>query len=164
MAVQVTRDGRCVAALLGVVEGWDGRLVRGTPEQHDRTTAAVQALTHTVLLRGGHAPAESGVGVEQLTALAPPPPLTLTALLGRVLGGSPEGHGEIQRANAYAGSAPSRLDEPLLDTLRRRTDRRARIERHKVRHDLPVVQPGRIRPVGGGRGRRLPGASTPAFW
>jgi 4-amino-4-deoxychorismate mutase len=39
------------------------------------------------------------------------------------------------------------LDEKLLDTLRRRIDCGVRIAEYKARHDLPMMQPGRVRLV-----------------
>jgi 4-amino-4-deoxyprephenate dehydrogenase len=109
----VTRDGPGVAALLALVERWGGRLVRCTPEQHDRTTAATQALTHAVLLSFGLALPRLGVDVTRLTATAPPPHLTLLTLLARVLGGTPQVYEEIQRANPYAASARQALRDAL---------------------------------------------------
>ncbi|TDC60421.1 prephenate dehydrogenase [Micromonospora sp. KC207] len=113
VAAVVTRDGPGVTALLGLVERWGGRLVRCTPEQHDRTTAASQALTHAMILSFGLALPKLGVDVEQLTATAPPPHLTLLALLARVLDGSPEVYEEIQRVNPYANAARQALADGL---------------------------------------------------
>lgn len=57
-----------------------------------------------------------------------------------------------------------RLDETLLDTLRRRIDCGVRIAEYKVRHDLPMMQAG-----SGWSRREQPGtpprtAWTPASW
>ncbi len=113
VASVVTRDGPGVNALLRLIERRGGRPVRLTPEEHDRTTAATQALTHAVIVSFGLALARLGVDVRTLTATAPPPHLTLLTLLARVLGGSPEVYGEIQRSNDHAASARRALADAL---------------------------------------------------
>ncbi|QES04915.1 prephenate dehydrogenase [Streptomyces venezuelae] len=113
VAAVVTRDGPGVTALLRLVEGGGGRPVRLTAEEHDRTTAATQALTHAVILSFGLALARLGVDVRALAATAPPPHQVLLALLARVLGGSPEVYGDIQRSNPRAASARRALAEAL---------------------------------------------------
>ncbi|MEV3992608.1 prephenate dehydrogenase/arogenate dehydrogenase family protein [Streptomyces sp. NPDC049837] len=113
VATVVTREGPGVAALLRLIERWGGRPVRLTPEEHDRTTAATQALTHAVIVSFGLALARLGVDIRTLTATAPPPHLTLLALLARVLGGSPEVYGEIQRSNPHAADARRALADAL---------------------------------------------------
>ncbi|MFJ2783094.1 prephenate dehydrogenase dimerization domain-containing protein [Streptomyces sp. NPDC093249] len=114
VAAVVTRDGPGVSALLRLVEHGGGRPVRLSAEEHDRTTAATQALTHAVVLSFGLALTRLGVDVRTLTATAPPPHRVLLALLARILGGSPEVYGEIQRSNP--GAAPAR--RALADALR----------------------------------------------
>ncbi|MER5963216.1 prephenate dehydrogenase dimerization domain-containing protein [Streptomyces sp. NPDC002057] len=114
VAAVVTRDGPGVAALLRLVERGGGRPVRLSAEEHDRTTAATQALTHAVVLSFGLALTRLGVDVRTLTATAPPPHQALLALLARVLGGTPEVYGEIQWSNPRA--APAR--RALADALR----------------------------------------------
>lgn len=113
VAAVVTRGGSGANALLRLIERRGGRPVRLTPEEHDRTTAATQALTHAVIVSFGLALARLGVDVRTLTATAPPPHLTLLTLLARVLGGSPEVYGEIQRSNAHAASARRALADAL---------------------------------------------------
>ncbi|MFG3192437.1 4-amino-4-deoxyprephenate dehydrogenase CmlC [Streptomyces omiyaensis] len=113
VAAVVTRDGPGVTALLRLVESGGGRPVRLTAEEHDRTTAVTQALTHAVILSFGLALARLGVDVRTLTATAPPPHQVLLALLARVLGGTPEVYGDIQRSNPRAASARRALAEAL---------------------------------------------------
>lgn len=109
----VTRDGPRVRALLRLIEDWGGRPVRFTAEEHDRTTAVSQAMTHAAILSFGLAVAESDVDFDRLAASAPPPNLALLALLARVLDGSPEVYREIQSANPHAVSARRALAEAL---------------------------------------------------
>ncbi|MFD9976019.1 4-amino-4-deoxyprephenate dehydrogenase CmlC [Streptomyces sp. NPDC059017] len=113
VAAVVTRDGPGVAALLRLVERGGGRPVRLSAQEHDRTTAATQALTHAVIVSFGLALARLGVDVRTLTAAAPPPHQVLLALLARVLGGSPEVYGEIQWSNPRAVSARRALADAL---------------------------------------------------
>ncbi len=113
VAAVVTRDGPGVAALLRLVERGGGRLVRLSAQEHDRTTAATQALTHAVILSFGLALTRLGVDIRTLTATAPPPHQVLLTLLARVLGGRPEVYGEIQWSNPGAASARRALAEAL---------------------------------------------------
>ncbi|MFI1940825.1 prephenate dehydrogenase/arogenate dehydrogenase family protein [Streptomyces purpureus] len=113
VAAVVTRDGPGVTALLRLIERQGGRPVRLAPEEHDRTAAATQALTHAVIVSFGLALTQLDVDVRTLTSTAPPPHVTLLALLARVLGGSPEVYGEIQRSNPHAASARQALCDAL---------------------------------------------------
>ncbi|MFF3773263.1 4-amino-4-deoxyprephenate dehydrogenase CmlC [Streptomyces sp. NPDC002232] len=113
VAAVVTRDGPGVAALLRLVEDRGGRPVRLSAEEHDRTVAATQALTHAAILSFGLALARLGVDAATLKETAPPPHQVLLALLARVLGGSPEVYGDIQRSNPRAASARRALAEAL---------------------------------------------------
>ncbi|WP_432898261.1 prephenate dehydrogenase dimerization domain-containing protein [Micromonospora matsumotoense] len=113
VAAVVTRDGPGVAALLRLVEYGGGRPVRFTAAEHDRTTAATQALTHAVILAFGLALSRLDVDVRTLVATAPPTHRVLLALLARVLGGRPEVYGEIQSANPDAAPARAALADSL---------------------------------------------------
>ncbi|MEU3404180.1 prephenate dehydrogenase dimerization domain-containing protein [Streptomyces sp. NPDC006670] len=113
VAAVVTKDGPGVTALLRLVERAGGRPVRLSAEEHDRTTAATQALTHAVILSFGMALAGLGVDIGTLTATAPPPHRVLLALLARMLGGSPEVYGDIQRANPQAAGARRALADAV---------------------------------------------------
>jgi prephenate dehydrogenase len=112
----VTRDGPGATALLQLMTSWGGRLVCCTPQEHDRTTAATQTLTHAAVLSFGLALARMGIDADQLANTAPPPHLAMLALLARIAGGSPEVYWDIQQVNPYATSARQALAEGL-DTL-----------------------------------------------
>jgi 4-amino-4-deoxyprephenate dehydrogenase len=113
VAAVVTRGGPGATALLQLVESWGGRVVRCTPEEHDRTAAATQALTHAAVLSFGLALAHMGTDADQLADTAPPPHLAMLALLARVTGSSPEVYWDIQQANPYAAPARQALAEGL---------------------------------------------------
>ncbi len=113
VAAVVTRGGPGTTALLQLVESWGARVVRCTPEEHDRTTAATQALTHAAVLSFGLALAHMGTDADQLAGTAPPPHLAMLALLARITGGSPEVYWDIQQANPFAAQARQALAEGL---------------------------------------------------
>lgn len=106
-------DGPRTAEVLGLVTAAGARVVEVTAEEHDRTTAVLQAATHAAVLAFGAVVADHG-DPSSLVALAPPPHLTLLALLARITGGNPEVYWEIQTANAHARAARSALGEALL--------------------------------------------------
>ncbi|MGN5378582.1 hypothetical protein ACQ4WX_17415 [Streptomyces lasalocidi] len=70
-------------------------------------------MTHAVIVSFGLALARLGVDVRTLTATAPPPHLTLLTLLARVLGGSADVYGDIQRSNPHAATARRALADAL---------------------------------------------------
>ena len=115
VAAVVTRDGPGTTRVLELVADWGGRVVRCTPEEHDGTTAATQALTHATVLSFGLALTRMGVDADRLTATAPPPHLALLALLARIVGGSPEVYWDVQEANPYAPGARQALADGLRD-------------------------------------------------
>ncbi|MGW1196479.1 prephenate dehydrogenase dimerization domain-containing protein [Streptomyces sp. NPDC002536] len=113
VAAVTVQDGPGVTAFLGLIEEWGGRPLRLSPDEHDRITAATQALTHATVLGFGLALAELPVGIDRLTAAAPPPHTLLLALLARMTGGSPEVYWDIQRANPHAAQARDALARGL---------------------------------------------------
>ena len=113
-------DGRVVAAvsvhdgprgqeLLGVLRDRGARIVALGAEQHDEMTAVTQALTHAAILACGLALAELDVDVAEIGPAAPPPHVTLLAMVARILGGQPDTYWDVQAANPYAGRARSAL-------------------------------------------------------
>jgi prephenate dehydrogenase len=78
-------------------------------DQHDRVAAVTQALTHAAVLAYGLALDELGVAVEDLDTVAPPPHLTLLALLARIASGNPETYWDVQAGNPHARRARTAL-------------------------------------------------------
>jgi 4-amino-4-deoxyprephenate dehydrogenase len=113
VAVVVPRDGPRGRLLLAVLEDAGARLVVTTAERHDRLAAATQALTHAAVLAFGLALAELDADVDELSALAPPPHVTLLALLARVASGADETYWDVQAANPHAAPARAALDRGL---------------------------------------------------
>jgi prephenate dehydrogenase len=109
VAAVVVQDGPRTQALLGLLRRHGGRVVEVGAEEHDRLTAATQALTHAAVLAFGLALDELDVDVPALRELAPPPHRTLLALLARIASGETETYWDVQAANPYAADARAAL-------------------------------------------------------
>jgi prephenate dehydrogenase len=109
IAAVVVRGGPRTRELLEVLGSRGGRLVLVTEDEHDRLSAATQALTHATVLAFGLALAELDVDVAELRDVAPPPHLALMALLARVASGEPHTYWDIQAANPEAARARAAL-------------------------------------------------------
>jgi 4-amino-4-deoxyprephenate dehydrogenase len=108
VASVVVRGGPLGHALLDAVRARGATIADVAADEHDRATAATQALTHAAVLAFGLALEELGMSAEELVALAPPPHLTLLALLARIASGEPETYREVQ-ANPHAAQARAAL-------------------------------------------------------
>src|SRR5262249_140874 len=130
VAAVTVRGGPLGTAVLDAVRARGGVVTAVSAEEHDRATAATQALTHAAVLAFGLALEELGMTAEELVALAPPPHLTLLALLARIASGEPETYAEVQATPHAAGAraalavaATELVDAdfaPLLERARRR--------------------------------------------
>jgi prephenate dehydrogenase len=109
VAAVVVHDGPRARALLDAIGRRGGRVAEVGADEHDLVAAATQALTHAAVLAFGLALDELGVAVEELSAVAPPPHLTLLALLARIAGGEPETYRDVQAGNPYARRARTAL-------------------------------------------------------
>jgi 4-amino-4-deoxyprephenate dehydrogenase len=112
VAAVVVRDGPRARALLGAVHRRGGRVAELGADEHDRLAAATQALTHAAVLAFGLALDE--LGVDDLGAVAPPPHLTLLALLARIGAGEPETYWDVQAGNPHARRARMALAAGLV--------------------------------------------------
>jgi prephenate dehydrogenase len=113
VAAVVVHDGPRARALLDAVSRRGGRVAELSADEHDRVAAVTQALTHATVLAFGLALDELGVAVEDLGAVAPPPHLTLLALLARITSGGPETYWDVQARNPHARRARTALDAGL---------------------------------------------------
>jgi prephenate dehydrogenase len=82
-------------------------------EAHDRLCAATQASVHAVMLVVGLAFSSSGVPIQEVLAVAPPPCQTVLMLLARITSGAPEVYEDIQVANPFASAARESLRTAL---------------------------------------------------
>ena len=105
VASVVVRDGRRGRALRELIELWGARVVTVTADQHDRVSAASQALTHAAVIAFGAALAELDVDIADLDRMAPPPHTALLSLLARIASGAPEVYWDVQAANPHAPAA-----------------------------------------------------------
>ncbi|AKK26091.1 prephenate dehydrogenase [Mycobacterium sp. EPa45] len=105
VASVTVRDGRRGRALHELIAQWGARVVPVTADQHDRISAASQALTHAAVIAFGAALAELDVDIADLDRIAPPPHRALLSLLARIASGAPEVYWDVQAANPYAPAA-----------------------------------------------------------
>ena len=105
VASVVVRDGRRGRALCDLIEQWGARVVTVTADQHDRVSAASQALTHAAVIAFGAALTELDVDIADLDRMGPPPHTALLSLLARIASGAPEVYWDVQSANPYAPAA-----------------------------------------------------------
>ncbi len=70
---------------------------------HDRLTAGLQVATHAAVLAFGATMVELGLDLDQVRRLAPPPHLTMLALLARIVTGEPHVYHDIQHGHPLAG-------------------------------------------------------------
>lgn len=109
VASVVVRDGRRGRALRDLIEQWGARVVTVTADQHDRTAAAAQVLTHAAVIAFGAALAELDIDIADLDRMGPPPHTALLSLLARIASGAPEVYWDVQAANPYAPAARQAL-------------------------------------------------------
>ena len=105
VASVVVRNGPRGRALRELIEQWGARVVTVTADQHDRVSAATQALTHAAVIAFGAALAELDVDIADLDRMAPPPHTALLSLLARIASGAPEVYWDVQAANPHAPAA-----------------------------------------------------------
>lgn len=105
VASVIVRNGPRGRALRDLIEQWGARLVTVTADQHDRMSAASQALTHAAVLAFGAALAELKVDITDLDRIAPPPHAALLSLLARIASGAPEVYWDVQAGNPHAPAA-----------------------------------------------------------
>jgi prephenate dehydrogenase len=102
-------DGPRSQALKELLRHWGARVVLVEAAEHDHLTAAMQVATHSAILAFGTALRALGADISELRALAPPPHLTLLAMLARISSGVPDVYWDIQAANPEAPSAREAL-------------------------------------------------------
>ncbi|WP_457620209.1 prephenate dehydrogenase [Methanopyrus sp.] len=110
------RSGPWTRRVRRYLERKGARVVETTPEEHDRTMAVVQCLTHAVLLAAGAAIGRFLPSLElDIEEVASPVYRLLMDVVGRIVGQDPRLYAEIQAFNPYGDEAR----EELLRALRR---------------------------------------------
>ncbi len=109
IAAVIVRDGPRAQELLGLLRSCGARVVEVGAREHDELTAVTQALTHAAVLAFGIALQELEVDVGALAEIAPPPHVTLLAMLARITAGQPATYLDVQAANPYAAHARDAL-------------------------------------------------------
>ena len=102
VAAVVVHDGPRARELLELLRSRGAHVVEVSAREHDELTAVTQALTHAAVLAFGLALEELDVDVDALGELAPPPHLTLLAMLARIASGQPATYRDVQAANPHA--------------------------------------------------------------
>ncbi|MGV9743558.1 prephenate dehydrogenase dimerization domain-containing protein [Rhodococcus zopfii] len=100
--------GPAVAGFVADLTRWGAQVVELSADEHDRVTAATQALTHAAVLAFGLALDLLRVP-DVAAATAPPPHVLMRSLLARVGTGAPEVYRDVQIGNPYAGAARQAL-------------------------------------------------------
>ncbi len=106
-------------AFLDVLSASGAQLTELTSAEHDGLMAAAQVVTHAAILSVGASLRALGTNFATLCAVAPPPHLTMLALLARLCAGEPSVYHDIQAANPAAPAARQALVTSLteLDSL-----------------------------------------------
>lgn len=133
VAVVTVRTGPRLEALLGYLSSGGADVVPVEAAEYHRVVATVQAATHAAVLSFGRALAREGADVDALLRLAPPPFVTLMALLSRIVSGEPTVYRDIQAA----GEGPARARQSLADALE---DITATVERDDPAHFATLVE------------------------
>ncbi len=95
-------DDRWAGWFLDVLAATGCCLVPVKANDHDRLTAGLQVATHAAVLAFGATMVELGLDMEQVSRLAPPPHLTLLALLARIVTGEAHVYHDIQHGHPLA--------------------------------------------------------------
>jgi prephenate dehydrogenase len=94
--------GRRSAAWELTLQSWGAVPVTVDPVEHDRLSAAVQAVPHAVLMALGESLRRLGHSPADVLAIAPPPCRLLLALVARLVTGNAEVYRELQACNPEA--------------------------------------------------------------
>lgn len=112
VVVVAHQRGPAVTSFVADLTRWGAQVVELSADEHDRVTAATQALTHAAVLAFGLA--LDRLRVPDVSAVtAPPPHVLMRALLARIGTGAAEVYRDVQAENPYAGTARRALRDGL---------------------------------------------------
>jgi prephenate dehydrogenase len=127
IAAVIVHDGPRGRHLLALLATLGGRIVELSAPEHDRLAGSAQALVHAAVLSFGLAISNLGADPELLARLAPPPCVTLLALLARIAAGAPDTYWDVQSANDHADVARAAMADALCE-LNQLVDRGDRLD------------------------------------
>jgi 4-amino-4-deoxyprephenate dehydrogenase len=108
------RHARRGAQFRAALDDWGLRVVDlDSAAAHDRLCAATQASVHAAVIAVGISLSQSGISIDDVLAVAPPPCHTLLLLLARITSGSPEVYVDIQTGNPFAAGARRDLQQAI---------------------------------------------------
>jgi prephenate dehydrogenase len=113
IAAIVVKGGPFVEHLLSILEEADTEVVRVGAADHDQICSITQSATHAALLSFATTLLSSGISLDVISRLAPPPCVALMALIARIVSGAPEVYWDIQFANPDARRARGLLLEAI---------------------------------------------------
>lgn len=119
VVVVPVRKSTRAKAFLSVLAAERARLTEMTGREHDELMAVAQVATHAVILALGASLRALGTDIATLCAIAPPPHLTMLAMLARLSTGEAAVYHDIQTTNPLAESVRQSLIRSLreLDSL-----------------------------------------------
>lgn len=109
VAAVVHRPGPRTSAFTELMGHRGCRVVPLAADQHDRLSAATQALVHAAVLAFGLTLSDLGLPLDLIDEVATPPAEVALALLARIGGGTPEVYWDVQSANPYGPAARNLL-------------------------------------------------------
>jgi prephenate dehydrogenase len=104
------REGMLGLFFRHILEQEGVRLVTMSPDEHDRTMAVVQGMTHFQAIVAGHCMTELGFNPLESLAVASPVYRVRLAMIGRILAQDARLYAEIQIFNPFVREALSALE------------------------------------------------------
>lgn len=105
------REGRFGAFFRHILEREGIQLVTMSPEEHDRTMAVVQGMTHFQAIVAGHSMTKLGFNPLESLAVASPVYRVRLAMIGRILAQDARLYAEIQIFNPFVREALAALEQ-----------------------------------------------------
>jgi len=123
VALTTIRPGPRIDALARFMSEAGARVVRITPDEHDRLTASIQVATHASVLAFGLSICRSGIDISRCLELATPPYRAMLTLCARLCSGQPEVYREIQDVHPLAEQTRVQVRDCVQELSARSADR-----------------------------------------
>jgi len=105
VALVKVKDGPRAAAFQAMLASWGAGTVLVGAEEHDKTTALIQVVTHAAMLSIGLVLHDWSYDLTKAINMATPPHRICLALLARMCDASAEVYWDIQRSNSFGDEA-----------------------------------------------------------